>query len=442
MSSNSYFGRSVTVLALGIALAVGASPSQAKDQRVRDGQVHAVSVAQSEPLAPWNRSAPPSDLSWFAVEAAGPVVSVSCAGSSASGWAYYSNGTGSFAQTGIFTALDVPFSTACTNGQEPATVLAGTGWTTGNVYPRSADNNVGGLDIRGIVVPTFGYPQSVGRPVLGQWLAVVGRLPNGAPTLQAGTVTVASGYFLVLSNPVLATDIGAPVLDNLGRLVGQVGLRTDTGQPIVVGTPAYCDSCTTDPWVSGDTPGPVQSVRAIPGNGTMRVSWSPPTSPGGSSVMRYVVRLTPGGQTCERNAPTRSNYCTVKNLDPRVKYTASVQAWNSVGPGQVVTGVPTPDTTGVPGAPQDLSLTVKRGVLRLTWSPPRNARSAGLRHYEIRVMYKPKRDGGKRDQLMKTTQTGRVFTYRFDRPGFYFMSVQSVGANGLGGRSVEGKTVR
>lgn len=69
------------------------------------------------------------------------------------------------------------------------------------------------------------------------------------------------------------------------------------------------------------------SVIAVAGENQASVSWTAPTSNGGSEITSYTVTSTPGGLTC--TTPTTS--CVVSGLNNYVNYTFSVTATNAVG---------------------------------------------------------------------------------------------------------------
>ena len=61
------------------------------------------------------------------------------------------------------------------------------------------------------------------------------------------------------------------------------------------------------------------------------VSWSAPTSDGGSPISSYVVTASPGGRTCTWNSGPLQ--CTFTGLSSGASYTFSVVAFNGSGPG-------------------------------------------------------------------------------------------------------------
>jgi len=71
------------------------------------------------------------------------------------------------------------------------------------------------------------------------------------------------------------------------------------------------------------------AVRVTPVAKGLKVSWHAPSSDGGSPITSYTARLSPGSRSCTTTALT----CTVKGLNPKIRYSVVVSAKNVKGAG-------------------------------------------------------------------------------------------------------------
>src|SRR5262249_33214956 len=111
------------------------------------------------------------------------------------------------------------------------------------------------------------------------------------------------------------------------------GLTNGTGYTFTgVATRSVGDSLPSSPSDSvtpATVPGAPTSVVGTPGNDSVRLSWVPPTSNGGSPVTGYVVTVLPGGQSVQFSGSATSG--TVTGLTNGSSYTFTVAAVNEVG---------------------------------------------------------------------------------------------------------------
>jgi hypothetical protein len=109
-------------------------------------------------------------------------------------------------------------------------------------------------------------------------------------------------------------------------------------------------------------------VVAVPGNASAAVSWTAPSSNGGSPITSYTAIASPGGKTCTwTTGPLR---CTVSGLVNGDPYTFTVTATNvaGTGPASMPSSAVTPATA--PGAPIDVKAIPGDGSATLSWSAP------------------------------------------------------------------------
>ncbi len=81
-------------------------------------------------------------------------------------------------------------------------------------------------------------------------------------------------------------------------------------------------------------PGAPVIGMVTPGNASATVTWSPPASNGGATILGYVVTASPGGETCTYTVvKPEVDSCTVTGLTNNSKYSFTVTATNKVGAG-------------------------------------------------------------------------------------------------------------
>jgi len=126
-------------------------------------------------------------------------------------------------------------------------------------------------------------------------------------------------------------------------------------------------------------PGAPINVSAVPGNTQATVSFIPPVSDGGSTILYYTITSSPG------NISTTTSTTTgiVTGLTKGSTYTFTVTATNSVGAGP--TSLPSNTVTifTEPSAPTNLAATVLGSSINLSWSVPASNGGTPITDYII-----------------------------------------------------------
>ena len=121
-------------------------------------------------------------------------------------------------------------------------------------------------------------------------------------------------------------------------------------------------------------PGKPGGLNVAAGDGSVTVSWTAPSSDGGSSITGYRVSVRPGRTSVDVKSDASSTVFTgLANGQP---YTFAVSASNPAGSGASsdssgsVTPVAPPVKSTVPGSPSNIVATVEREQVTVTWSAP------------------------------------------------------------------------
>ncbi|MDA8359664.1 MAG: fibronectin type III domain-containing protein [Actinomycetota bacterium] len=113
-------------------------------------------------------------------------------------------------------------------------------------------------------------------------------------------------------------------------------------------------------------PGAPGNVTALAGTSSAKVTWTAPSTDGGTTVTGYTVTSSPGTLTCTVTAPTRT--CTLAGLTNATTYSFTVKATNGVGSGPSARSnavVP----SGLPFAPTGVTATAGTLSATVTWKP-------------------------------------------------------------------------
>ena len=212
----------------------------------------------------------------------------------------------------------------------------------------------------------------------------VGATPRTVPGAPTGVAAAPGNGQLVVTWTAPASDGGSTITDYVatsspggagcsttGATVCTIGGLTNGTAYTVTVTAANTAGIGPASVPVSATPATVPSAPnglvATRGNGQVSLTWSAPTSNGGSAVTGYTATASPGGATCAVGDTTFA--CVIGGLTNGTSYSFTVTATNAIGTGpESAPASATPAT--VPGAPTNLLATPGNAQVSLTWSAP------------------------------------------------------------------------
>src|SRR3989440_474235 len=203
-----------------------------------------------------------------------------------------------------------------------------------------------------------------------------------------------------------------------------------------VGEGPRSNEASATPTAPAGPPTAPQGLGASPGDATVTLTWSAPSSNGGSPITNYRIyrATTSGGETLKATIGNQLSYSD-GGLTNGVTYYYQVSAVNAAGEGprsNEASATPTAPATP-PGAPQGLVATAGDATVTLTWSAPSSNGGSPITNYKI---YRGTSSNG---ETLKAT-IGNVLTYTdttVTNGVTYYYQVSAVNNVGEGPRSNE-----
>jgi large repetitive protein len=274
-----------------------------------------------------------------------------------------------------YTATSSPGGITATSSGSPIVV---TGLTNGVSYTfavtaTNSDGTGPASDPSNSVTPSGlpGAPTGVSA-VGGNAQAIVSFT---APTNIGGSAITS---YTVTSNPgnITATGSGSPITVT-GLTNGTLYTFTVTATNSFGTGPASTPSNAVTPQ---GLPGAPTDVTAVAGNAQATVSFTAPTSVGGSPITHYTVTSSPGNIT----ASGAASPITVTGLTNGVAYTFTVTATNVDGTGPASAPPSSPVTpAGPPGAPTNVSAVTGNAQAIVSFTAPADNGGATITSYTV-----------------------------------------------------------
>ena len=123
-----------------------------------------------------------------------------------------------------------------------------------------------------------------------------------------------------------------------------------------------------------------QSLTTTPGDGQVALTWTAPTSNGGSGITKYQVQKDSDTWVDVMSGLTY----TFTGLTNGQSYTFQVRAVNSVGSSEAATTTATPQAAAtVPSSPQNFTAIPGNGQVTITWTDPVNNGGSTITKYQV-----------------------------------------------------------
>tara|TARA_B100001123_G_scaffold433771_2_gene559140 strand:+ start:37957 stop:40077 length:2121 start_codon:yes stop_codon:yes gene_type:complete len=258
-----------------------------------------------------------------------------------------------------------------------------TGLTNGTSYTfkilaRNADGNSDYSEISTAATPRTvadapGIPTLVAadEQITATWTAPASN--NGAEITGYTATASASGSSAGTCSTTSATDLDCAI----------TSLTNGTAYEVTVTAANSAGNSNASAGASATpstTPGTPTGVSGTSGDGQIAVSWSAPSSTGGSDITQYTATATPDGATC---IATSGTTCTVTGLTNGTEYTFRVKATNANGAGSNSNASPGVTPLGTPGTATALSGTADAASVVLSWTAPTDTGGSAITDYTV-----------------------------------------------------------
>ena len=270
---------------------------------------------------------------------------------------------GLFTGTGAASPLTV---SALTNGTSYTFTVTATN-VVGTGPPSVASNSV--TPSASAVVPTAPLSPSA---VAGNAQATVSFLPpmsNGGSAITGYTVTSSPGGFT-------GTGAASPIVVT-GLSNGTPYTFTVTATNAIGTGPASVATTPVTPTASATVPGPPTAVSGVSGNAQVTVSFTAPSSNGGSAITGYTVTSSPG--SFQANGTVSP--IVVTGLTNGQAYTFTVYATNAVGNGPASTPSTPVTPATVPGPPETIAAIGGNAQATVTFQAPASNGGSAITGY-------------------------------------------------------------
>jgi hypothetical protein len=286
------------------------------------------------------------------------------------------------------------------------------------------------------VTPTASAPGVPGAPT--NVVAVAGNqsasLTWAAPASTGGSPV--TGYSVAISPAASAQVVVSGTSASVTALTNGTAYTFTVAAVNAVGTgPASLPSAAVTPMAPPPgVPTAPSNVTATPGVGSADLSWTAPSSDGGSAITGYTVTLIPPAPSAV--VTITATTASVTGLDNGQTYTFTVAAFNANGTGPASSSGPVTILGGVPGAPTNVVAIAGDQAATLSWTAPASSGGSLVSGYVVAIAT----PAGLSPQVSFSGPTSAVVTSLANGTPYTF-TVAAVNAFGTGPASLPSAAV-
>ena len=181
-------------------------------------------------------------------------------------------------------------------------------------------------------------------------------------------------------------------------------------------------------------PGAPTGVTGVAGSKQVTVSWSAPSSDGGSQILSYTVTSNPDSKTATVNGATLT--AVVSGLTNGTGYTFTVKATNAFGTSIASTASATVTLVSLPGPPGFVTAVPGNTQATVSWLAPADTGGSSITNYKVTSIPTSTDSIKTVGNVLTTSMTG------LNNGTSYTFTVQAVNMQGTGPASAASKAVK